>query len=66
MVYDEVVVHSPLPLTPECVGKKWRAQLLIESPRRSTLQSCLSQMVQRLPKRTKGVEWYIDVDPLTV
>lgn len=63
---DDVIFHPPLPMSPECIGRKWRAQLLIESGSRQVLHAALRQLRDSLPARTPRCDWHLDVDPLMV
>lgn len=66
-----VTLYAPVPMTLTRVAGIERAQLLLESPRRSALQALLTAWMPRLQglrghADTRGlVRWAIDVDPLS-
>ena len=60
-----VMLMGPLPAPMEKRAGKFRAQLLLQSTQRSSLQQLLSQLCPELEslKESRGVRWSIDVDP---
>ncbi len=63
---SHVHVLGPAPAPIERVAGKYRAQLLLQSPQRKSLQILLSQLISLISndKLSKQVRWSIDVDPI--
>jgi len=61
-----VSVLGPVPAPMERLGGKYRAQLLLQSERRSTLNAALSRLTVNLDKLegAQRTRWSIDVDPV--
>jgi primosomal protein N' (replication factor Y) len=60
-----VAVWGPVPAPMPRRAGKYRAQLLLQSPRRALLQQTLRELVPRLQKLPEAgrVRWSLDVDP---
>jgi len=63
---EGVSVLGPVPAPMERLGGKYRAQLLLQSERRSTLNESLSRLTVSLDtlKDANRMRWSIDVDPV--
>jgi len=61
-------LYDPIPLRVVRVANIERAQLLIESRHRPSLQACLARWVPRLPEAAEGVRvrYQLEVDPLEI
>ena len=61
-----VSVLGPVPAPMERLGGKYRAQLLLQSERRSTLNEALSRLTVNIDalKGASRMRWSIDVDPV--
>jgi len=65
-VVSGVSVLGPVPAPMERLGGKYRAQLLLQSERRSSLNEALSRLTVNLDtlKDAQRMRWSIDVDPV--
>lgn len=63
---SEVAVFDPVPSPMERRAGRYRAQLLVQSAKRSSLHAMLSQWLERLAEKKAGarVRWSLDVDPI--
>lgn len=63
---DKVLLFDAVPMRMTRRAGQERAQLLIESPHRPSLQAFLNDWLPRLPALVTGkrLRWHIDVDPL--
>jgi len=63
---EGVSVFGPVPAPMERLGGKYRAQLLLQSIRRSSLNEALSRLTTNLDtlKDAQRLRWSIDVDPV--
>ena len=61
----QVEVWGPVPAAMERRAGRFRAQLLLQSDNRGTLQKLLSTLVRQLEqnKLARQVRWSVDVDP---
>jgi len=59
---------GPAPASMERRAARYRAQLLVESPARATLQRFLSEWLARVEqlRPTRSLRWSVDVDPIEV
>lgn len=64
--HQGIVINDPVPMTMTRVAGLERAQLLLESNSRSTLQSFLKTWVQALRKQTTRLRWTLEVDPIDI
>ena len=64
----EVFCYPAIPMTPQRVADRERAQMLLESSNRTALQRFLPQLAQQLhAQRNRTIlRWAIDVDPLGI
>ena len=64
----EVFCYPAIPMTPQRVANRERAQMLLESGNRTALQRFLPQLAHQLHAgRTRAIlRWAIDVDPLGI
>ncbi|MEZ7829858.1 MAG: primosomal protein N' [Brachymonas denitrificans] len=64
----EVFCYPAIPMTPQRVANRERAQMLLESGNRTALQHFLPQLAHQLHAgRTRAIlRWAIDVDPLGI
>jgi primosomal protein N' (replication factor Y) (superfamily II helicase) len=62
---SRVTIFDPVPMTlPRLAGRE-RAQVLVQARSRRALQEFLTAWTQRLyRKKTSGVRWHLDVDPV--
>lgn len=69
---EHITIYPPIPLTIQRVANVERAQMLIESTHRGTLQRFLKhwhevlQNTRQTPEHKSIIRWLIDVDPLAV
>lgn len=61
-----IVINDPVPVTMTRVAGVERAQLLLESPARGTLQSFLKIWMQELRKQPTRLRWTLEVDPIDI
>jgi primosomal protein N' (replication factor Y) len=61
-----IVINDPVPMTMTRVAGVERAQLLLESNARATLQNFLKQWVQALRKHPTRLRWTLEVDPIDI
>lgn len=61
-----IVINDPVPVTMTRVAGVERAQLLLESPARGTLQSFLKIWMQELRKQPIRLRWTLEVDPIDI
>ncbi len=62
-----IEIHGPLPSPMERRADRYRAQLLLQTVRRTDLQALLKTwlpLLEALPFRRHGLHWSLDVDPL--
>lgn len=61
-------VQGPLPAIMARRADRFRAQLVIQAPRKGLINACLSRVVQWVdrPGAGRNVRWSIDVDPLDI
>ena len=64
--HEGVTLNDPVPMTMTRVANIDRAQLLIESASRPTLQAFLRQWIATLRGMKTRVRWSIEVDPLDI
>ena len=65
-VPEQIVMHSPIPMTLMKLANAERAQLLIESTSRPVLQSFLKHWLVELKEQKSRVKWSIEVDPVDI
>ncbi|MEX8521029.1 MAG: primosomal protein N' [Leptothrix sp. (in: b-proteobacteria)] len=67
---DGVMLYPPVPASLQRVADVWRAQMLVEAPRRQALQRFLSQWLPHLQTlntaEQRVLRWAVDVDPLAI
>jgi primosomal protein N' (replication factor Y) len=63
-IADDVTLYDPVPAAMMRLAGRERAQLLVQSPSRTALQTFLRQWVARLAKRSAAARWTLEVDPL--
>jgi primosomal protein N' (replication factor Y) len=61
-----IVINDPVPMTMTRVAGVERAQLLLESNARATLQNFLKLWVQELRKHPSRLRWTLEVDPIDI
>lgn len=63
-----LALYDPIPLRVVRVANIERAQLLVESRHRPSLQACLARWMPRLPEAAEGVRvrYQLEVDPLEI
>jgi primosomal protein N' (replication factor Y) len=61
-----IVINDPVPMTMTRVAGVERAQLLLESNARATLQNFLKLWVQELRKQPSRLRWTLEVDPVDI
>ena len=61
-----IVINDPVPMTMTRVAGVERAQLLLESNARATLQNFLKLWVQALRKHPTRLRWTLEVDPIDI
>ena len=62
---DQVMIFDPVPMSVARVASRERAQLLVQSYSRPSLQAFLSGWRDTLNNaRAPGVRWHLDVDPI--
>jgi primosomal protein N' (replication factor Y) len=61
-----IVINDPVPMTMTRVAGVERAQLLLESNARATLQTFLKLWVQELRKHPSRLRWTLEVDPIDI
>ena len=61
-----IVINDPVPMTMTRVAGVERAQLLLESNARATLQHFLKRWVQELRKHPTRLRWTLEVDPIDI
>jgi primosomal protein N' (replication factor Y) len=61
----DMTVYEPVPAPMPRLAGRYRGQLLVQSPKRATLQRFLEQWHPRLkPGTSSAVRWALDVDPI--
>lgn len=62
----DITVLGPIPAPMERRAGRYRAQLLLQAPRRDALQELLQRWVPHLPllRQARRVRWSVDVDPV--
>ena len=65
-VPEQIVMHSPIPMTLMKMANAERAQLLIESVSRPALQSFLKSWLLQIKEQKSRVKWSIEVDPVDI
>lgn len=63
---DQIVMHSPIPMTLMKMANAERAQLLIESVSRPALQNFLKHWLLQLKEHKSRIKWSIEVDPVDI
>lgn len=61
-----IVINDPVPTTMTRVAGVERAQLLLESNARATLQNFLKLWMQELRKQPSRLRWTLEVDPIDI
>lgn len=65
-VPEQIVMHSPIPMTLMKMANAERAQLLIESVSRPALQSFLKSWLLQIKEQKSRIKWSIEVDPVDI
>jgi primosomal protein N' (replication factor Y) (superfamily II helicase) len=61
-----ITLYSPVPMSMQRIADVERAQMLIESGSRKSLQAFLQQWLTALRSHKTSVRWAVDVDPLEI
>lgn len=61
-----ITINDPIPMTMTRVANRERAQLLIESASRPTLQSFLKEWLTCLRAMKTRVKWSVEIDPVEI
>jgi primosomal protein N' (replication factor Y) len=62
---SQLIVNGPLPLYPEKVSNRYRAQLVLESENRNLLHNLINTVENWQPLKSK-FNGYIDIDPIDI
>ncbi len=62
---SQLIVNGPIPLYPEKVSNRYRAQLVLESENRSLLHNLINTVENWQPLKSK-FNGYIDIDPIDI
>ena len=63
---ENIIMHSPIPMSLMRLANSERAQLLIESHSRPALQNFLKEWLLQLRNTKTSVKWSIEVDPVEI
>ncbi|MDR1311669.1 MAG: primosomal protein N' [Burkholderiaceae bacterium] len=63
---DGLIMNEPVPMALVRISNRERAQLLVESASRSTLQAFLKDWTIHLRHTKTKVRWHLEVDPLSI
>jgi primosomal protein N' (replication factor Y) len=64
--HHDIVINDPVPMAITRIAGFERAQLLLESNSRATLQNFLRTWVQALRKQPTRLRWTLEVDPIDI
>lgn len=62
----DIIINDPVPMAVARIAGFERAQLLLESNSRATLQNFLKTWVQALRKQPTRLRWTLEVDPIDI
>jgi primosomal protein N' (replication factor Y) len=63
--HDQLMIFDPVPMSVARIANRERAQLLVQSYSRPSLQAFLSAWTEALSKeRHPGLRWHLDIDPI--
>ena len=63
---EQIIIHSPIPMSLMKLANSERAQLLIESNSRPVLQQFLKDWLSQLRDSKSRVKWSLEVDPAEI
>ncbi|MET3106921.1 primosomal protein N' (replication factor Y) [Oxalobacteraceae bacterium GrIS 2.11] len=63
---EQIIMHSPIPMTLMRLANSERAQLLVESHSRPALQNFLKEWLDQLKNSKFRVKWSVEVDPVEI
>ena len=63
---EQIIIHSPIPMSLMKLANSERAQLLIESTSRPALQQFLKDWLLQLRNSKSRVKWSLEVDPAEI
>lgn len=65
-ISDNIVLHDPIPMSLMKMANAERAQLLIESGSRLSLQAFLKEWLPRIRNLKPQINWSLEVDPVDI
>ncbi|MBY0573195.1 MAG: primosomal protein N', partial [Undibacterium sp.] len=66
IAHPDIIINDPIPMTMTRVYNMDRAQLLIESGSRPTIQAFLCDWIRHLRQIKTSVKWSVEIDPVNI